>query len=76
MPVAWNCCVVPSGIEADCGVTAMETKTIEFTVRLAVPAMLPLVTLITVFPTPAAVACPCEPGESLMVAILGTSELQ
>lgn len=76
VPVAVNCCIVPNAIAIDCGLTVSEIKTTEFTVRLAVPVMLPLTTLITVLPPLTAVAWPCEPVESLIVAIFGANELQ
>jgi hypothetical protein len=50
--------MVPSGIAADCGAMAIETKTTELTFKLAEPEMLPLTTVITVLPALTAVASP------------------
>lgn len=76
VPAAVNCCVVPSEIEADSGLTAMETKIAGVTVNVAVPLTVPEVPLIVVVPTVKAVASPCDPKASLIVATLAGKELQ
>lgn len=71
-----NCCVVPSGIEADGGLTAMEINVAGVTVNVAVPFNAPEEALIMVVPALKALARPCDPEASLMVATLGAEELQ
>src|SRR5438309_9865981 len=46
VPVAVNCCVVPSGIEGFVGVTAIETSAAAVTVNVALPAIEPAVAVI------------------------------
>lgn len=48
VPVAVNCCVPPTGIDAGAGVTAMETSVAAPQVKLALPTMPPLVAVIVV----------------------------
>ena len=74
--MAVNCCAVPSAIEADCGLTAMETKIAGVTVKVAVPFTAPEAALIVVVPAVKVVASPCEPEASLMVATLAGEEPQ
>ena len=76
VPVAMNCWVAPRGMEAEGGLMAMETRTLEVTVNDAVALMLPLNTVIVAAPELNAVAWPCEPEASLMVATVGADEVQ
>ena len=50
VPVAWNCWVVPSAIEAFCGETATETRTGAVTVSCVEPLIAPIAALIVVLP--------------------------
>jgi hypothetical protein len=76
VPVAANCCVVPSAMVADGGAIAIETKTAGVTVKVAVPLTLPETALMLDVPALRAEANPCEPEASLMVATLAAEELQ
>lgn len=58
VPVASNCKVVPSAIEALAGVTAMDSRVGGFTVRVEEPLIAPEAALMTVLPTPAPLANP------------------
>ena len=53
-----NCCVLPLAMVAVAGVTAIETRVAGVTVIVAVPLMVPLVTVMTGVPTALAVARP------------------
>ncbi len=64
VPVAVNCCVVPSGIEALDGATAMDTKTRGVTVRVVFPVTLGATAEMVVEPVRIEVPRPVE----LMVA--------
>ena len=72
MPVAMNCCVVPSGIEGIAGVTAMETRTAGETIKVAEPEIAPTVAVIPVLPMAPLVANPC----ALTVAIVPSTVCQ
>jgi hypothetical protein len=50
VPIAVNCCDVPSGIVAVAGVTAMDVRTGAVTVKVEDPAMVPEVAVIVVAP--------------------------
>src|SRR6266481_9863395 len=50
VPVAVNCCVVPLGIEALAGVTAMDTSVAAVTVNVALAAMFPCIAEMVVVP--------------------------
>ena len=50
VPVAMNCCVVPSGMEARAGVTAMDTRVGEVTVTEVDPTIDPEVAVTLVLP--------------------------
>lgn len=58
VPVACNCKVVPTAIEALAGVTAMDTRAGGFTVSVEEPLIAPEAALMTVLPTPAPLANP------------------
>lgn len=68
VPVAVNCCVVPSGIEADGGLTVIETRAGTPTESCAVPTICPSVAEILAVPCPALVASPAVPGLLLTTA--------
>lgn len=72
LPIAWNCCCRPSAIEADGGVTVMDTRAAGFTVRMADPEMAPTDALIPALPT----ASVCASPPAATVAIDAASELQ
>jgi hypothetical protein len=50
VPVAVNCCVPPTGIDGEAGVTVMDVNTAAVQFKVAVPLMLPLVALIVELP--------------------------
>ena len=72
VPVAVNCCVSPAAMDGLAGVTAMETRVAEVTVKVVEPEMDPEVALIEEVPAATAVARPV----ALMVAVAGVAELQ
>ena len=74
VPVAVNCCVRPFAIEGVAGVTPMETSVAAVTVSVVLPDTAPSVAEMTVVPTAAELARPCEPPALLMVAVAGVAE--
>ena len=72
--MAVNCCVVPSGMDALAGVTAMETRAAAVTVSAGVLLLVtaPSTALIVVGPVPTLVARPA----ALMVAMEVADEVQ
>jgi len=72
VPVALNCCVVPSAIETFAGVTANETRTAGVTLIVVDPLMLPRAALIVLLPVAMLVAKP----PTLIVATLFAEEVQ
>ena len=58
VPVAVNCCVVPSGMEGIAGVTEIETSVAGVTVRVVEPAITPRVAVTLVLPAETADATP------------------
>jgi len=72
VPEAANCFVFPAGTLGLAGVTVMEDKVAEVTVRVVVPEMLPELAVIVVVPDATAVARPLL----LTVAIDVLDELQ
>jgi hypothetical protein len=72
VPTAVNCCVVPSGMEAESGDTAMETSTAGFTCTFSDPVSPPLAAVSVADPTLSAVISPV----ALTVAIELSEELQ
>ena len=75
VPVAMNCCVVPSEIDRLAGVTAIETNAAAVTVNVVLPAIEPEVAVILAEPVPTALANPCELAALLIVATMVVSEL-
>ena len=75
VPVAVNCCVVPSEIDGLAGVTAIETNAAAVTVNVVLPAIEPEVAVILAEPVPTALANPCELAALLTVATVVVSEL-
>lgn len=72
IPVAVNCCIVPTATVGFEGVTAMDTSETVDTVRLVDPEILPEVADITVVPAVPDVAFPFVPA---IVATDGAEEL-
>ena len=72
MPVAVNCCVVPSGMVGIAGVTAIETKIAGVTVSVLEPLIAPEVAAMLVLPTATLVASPC----ALTLAMVESAVLQ
>jgi hypothetical protein len=75
VPVAWNCCDVPSAMPGFSGEIAIETRAAPVTVRVVLPEMSPDVAVIVVDPTAAEAASPFEPSESLTAATAVSEEL-
>ena len=75
LPVATNCCVVPSAIEGFPGVTAMETSAAELTVNAVEPCTDPEIALMLAEPVATLLANPWLPALLLMVATEVVSEL-
>lgn len=61
VPVAVNCCNVPSGIDGDAGVTAIEFAVAFVTVRVALEKMLPTVAVMAELPAAMPIASPGAP---------------
>lgn len=59
VPVAVNCCVVPSGIVGIAGVTAIDTTTAAVTVSVVEPLIVPDVAVTLVLPRATLLASPC-----------------
>jgi len=75
VPVAVNCCTVPSGMETLTGVTTIETRKALVTVSDAVPETLPEVAEMIVVPAASAFANPGAPFK-LMLATDGLEDVQ
>jgi hypothetical protein len=58
VPVAANCCVAPTGIDAAAGVTVMDASVAAPQFKVALPLMLPLAALTIEPPTPKHLATP------------------
>ena len=71
VPIAVNCCVIPTASNVFCGVTCTETRP-GATFKLVEPVCVPKVAAMVVFPRARALACPLP----LTVAIAGFEELQ
>jgi hypothetical protein len=69
MPVAANCCVVPSAMLGNAGVTPMLESVAEVTVRAAVALMPPLLAWIVLRPTLVVLASPWVPAAFEIVAV-------
>src|SRR5829696_2472234 len=70
VPVATNCCEVPSAIEGDAGVTVTETRDGAVTVSVVDPLTVPEVAVIAVIPSAELAARPPD----AMVAVAGVPE--
>ena len=76
VPIAVNCCVVPSAIEGAAGVTAIDTNAAGATVSEAVPLTAPDVAIIVTVPCATVLASPFVGTESPIVATLPVPALQ
>src|SRR5512137_2327618 len=76
MPVATNCPVVPFAMPGFVGVTWMETRTAEVTVRSVLPVTLSSVAEMAVEPISEDVARPMDPAALLTAATDRLDELQ
>jgi hypothetical protein len=76
VPVARNCCIVPSAIDESAGVIASEARAAGFTASVAVWFMLPELTPIVVEPVASVLASPAVAAVLLIVATVETVELQ
>jgi len=76
VPVALNCCFVPSGMEGLRGVTPRDTKTGGATARVVEPLTDPKEAIIAVVPWARLVARPRLPAELLIEATAGFKEFQ
>jgi len=82
VPVAVSCSVVLRAMTEVAGVTAIDTRVAELTVRVvepvrvAEPEMLPEVAVIVAVPAATGVTCPLEPAALLIVATDVADELQ
>lgn len=74
VPVAVNCCNVPSGIDGVAGATAMEVTLAPVTMRLAVEKTLPELAMIVALPAAIPTASPGAPF-TLMLATAGFPEV-
>jgi hypothetical protein len=70
VPVAVNCCAVPTGIEALAGVTAIDTSTAAVTVSVLEPVILPIIALML----DVLVATPVARPAAVIVATAGADE--
>ena len=73
--MAVNGCVVPIGIVGMAGVTAMETRTAEVTVRVVEPVIDPEVAVTLVFPRATLLTNPALTVAMLLSAVLQVAEL-
>jgi hypothetical protein len=76
VPVAVNCCAMPSGMLALRGATTIDVMTAEVTVRVVDPEIVPEVADIVVLPAATDFANPCVGMLVLIVAVAGFEELQ
>lgn len=75
LPVAVNCCMVPSAMDGFVGVIAMETSAAEVTVSVADPVTEPYVAVIVALPVATLVARPRLPARLLMVVTFTADEV-
>ena len=75
-PVAVNCAVAPSGILGTAGITVIDTSAAGVTVSVVDPLMVPDVAVMVVCPSETLAACPTLGAVVLIVATLGTDEVQ
>lgn len=76
VPVAANCCLMPSAIEAWVGVTVRETRAAGATLSMVEPLTEPEVAVMVEVPCVTLVAKPWLPAELLTVATLTSEEAQ
>src|SRR6266849_3899168 len=76
VPVAANCCEVPTGMAGFCGVSAIETRVAAVTVRLPEPLTDPDAAVIVTAPEARVLARPWLPTVLLTVATVPSEELQ
>lgn len=76
VPVAANCCALPSGMVAAAGVTSIETSAAGVTVSDAVDEIDPIAAVTVTDSTATLVANPAVAGALLRVAIVPSEELQ
>ena len=76
VPVAANCCAIPSGMFGFAGVTAIEVRTAEVTVRVVDPEIAPRVAEMVVLPAATALAIPWVGPLVTIVAAAGLDEFQ
>lgn len=74
LPVAVNCCWVPTSMDGLVGDTVMELSEALETLSVAVPDTLPELAVIVVVPPATAVATPLVPDVLLIVATAGAEE--
>src|SRR5258706_4514630 len=75
VPVAVNCCVVPSAMVGVAGVMASETTAAEVNASVVEPVREPEVAVMVALPWPPLVTKPCVVASLLIVATAGVSEL-
>jgi hypothetical protein len=75
LPLALNCCIVPSASIGVAGVIPSDTSAAEVTVSVVDPVTVPTVAVIVAMPCPWLLATPCVPPALLIVATLPVSEL-
>jgi hypothetical protein len=75
VPVATNCCVVPSAIDGVPGVTTIDTSAAAVTVTVVDPMIEPDVAVMLAVPSPTLVASPVVAPVVLIVAVMGVSEV-
>jgi hypothetical protein len=76
VPVAVNCCAIPSGMLGFAGVTAIDVMTAEVTVRVVDPEIEPRVAEMVVLPAATAVASPWVGPLVTIVAAAAFDEFQ
>lgn len=74
VPVAVNCCVAPATIVGFAGVTVMDIRVAEPTIREAEPEALPDAAVIVVVPRPESSAKPLVPTLLLTTATVADDE--
>lgn len=74
VPVAWNCCCVPSAMEGLAGVTAIDTRAKLVTVRVAAPLTPLCAALIIARPAPMPVAKPAATVATLVLCELQVAD--
>jgi len=76
VPVAVNCCVVPSGIDGIAGVTAIVTSTAGVTVKVVEPEIAPNVAVTLLLPKATLLTSPCPFTVAMLLsAVLQVTEL-